>query len=92
MALKTHPDANRDDPDAHKKFMLVTKAHEILTDPKAQVCALKIVLVIQLFELQENMEKYGNPDGQQAMSITIGALNCFLFAHHVLRRSSVVAD
>lgn len=33
LALKTHPDKNRDDPEAHKKFLLISEAYKRITDP-----------------------------------------------------------
>jgi len=59
-----HPDKNRDDPDtpiredklAEEKFMLIAKAYNTLTDPATK----------------EKMEKFGNPDGYQGVSMTIG--------------------
>lgn len=78
MAVKLHPDKNRDDPDAEKKFILLAKAHAVLTDPTAKV-RLRARLCLcsgpkfALFPfIQENMEKYGNPDGYKGMSFTIG--------------------
>ncbi|MCI30392.1 chaperone protein dnaJ, partial [Trifolium medium] len=32
LAKKLHPDANKDDPDAEKKFQEVTMAYEVLKD------------------------------------------------------------
>eukprot|EP01083_Nonionella_stella_P134627 409557_1 len=56
MSRVWHPDKNREDPDAAKKFMLITKAYQTLTDEATR----------------ENYEKYGNPDGYQGTSVTIG--------------------
>jgi curved DNA-binding protein CbpA len=33
LALKTHPDKNPDDPEAHKKFLLISEAYKRITDP-----------------------------------------------------------
>ncbi len=44
------------DPTAGKRFHSIAKAYAALTDPEAK----------------ENWEKYGNPDGRQALSISIG--------------------
>ena len=33
LALKLHPDKNRDDPEATQKFQRVAEAHKCLTDP-----------------------------------------------------------
>jgi translocation protein SEC63 len=43
-------------PEAAQQFMLVAKAHEALTSETAK----------------KNIEKYGNPDGYQGVSVTIG--------------------
>jgi len=43
-------------PEATQQFMLVAKAHAALTSEKAKA----------------NIEKYGNPDGYQGVSVTIG--------------------
>lgn len=43
-------------PEAAQQFMLVAKAYETLTSPTAKA----------------NIEKYGNPDGYQGVSVTIG--------------------
>lgn len=55
-SLKWHPDRNPDNPEAHQQFIMVAKAYETLTDPKAK----------------ENLEKFGNPDGYKGASVTIG--------------------
>lgn len=56
MSLKYHPDKNPDDPEAAEKFLGVTRAHSVLTDEAAR----------------ENYERYGNPEGRQAMEVAIG--------------------
>lgn len=56
LSLKWHPDKNPGDKDAEQKFILISKAHEVLTDEKTR----------------ENYEKYGNPDGYHGTSVTIG--------------------
>jgi len=33
MARRLHPDANQDDPDASKKFLLIKEAFDVLSDP-----------------------------------------------------------
>ena len=33
LALKTHPDKNPNDPEAHKKFLQVSEAYKRITDP-----------------------------------------------------------
>ncbi|XP_063701699.1 translocation protein SEC63 homolog [Culicoides brevitarsis] len=52
MSLVLHPDKETGD---EKKFMMLTKAYQALTDPEAR----------------KNWEKYGNPDGPGAMSFGI---------------------
>ena len=34
LAMKYHPDVNKDNPDAEKHFMEVNEAYEVLSDPK----------------------------------------------------------
>ena len=61
LTLKWHPDRwVNADPDeqaiAGQRFSMVAKAHEALTDPIAM----------------ENWKKFGNPDGRQALEVSIG--------------------
>ncbi|KAG7392255.1 secretory subunit [Phytophthora pseudosyringae] len=56
MSLLYHPDKNQGDAVAEQKFMLVAKAYEALTDEVAKA----------------NYEKFGNPDGRQALQLSIG--------------------
>lgn len=56
LSLKYHPDKNIGDKNAEEMFMKVAKAYEALTDPTSK----------------ENYEKYGNPDGKQALEVSIG--------------------
>jgi len=56
LSLKYHPDKNPGNKIAEEMFMKVAKAYEALTDP----------------ESKENYEKFGNPDGKQALEISIG--------------------
>jgi len=56
LSLKYHPDRNIGDPIAEDMFVKISKAHDVLTDDEAR----------------ENYEKYGNPDGRQAMQLSIG--------------------
>lgn len=55
LFVRYHPDKNPDDPMATAKFILITKAHDCLTDEKAKV----------------NCEKFGNPDGPGAFHVAI---------------------
>ena len=56
LSLKYHPDKNIGDKSAEEMFMKVAKAYEALTNEAAR----------------ENYEKYGNPDGKQALEVSIG--------------------
>eukprot|EP00939_MAST-03C_sp_MAST-3C-sp1_P001450 g1450.t1 len=56
LSLKYHPDRNPGDQAAQDMFVKISKAHDVLTDEDAR----------------ENYEKYGNPDGRQAMQVSIG--------------------
>lgn len=56
LSLRYHPDKNPDDAEAASKFILISKAYQTLTDP----------------ETKRNWELYGNPDGYQGQSVTIG--------------------
>eukprot|EP00523_Entomoneis_sp_CCMP467_P004026 CAMPEP_0168748074 /NCGR_PEP_ID=MMETSP0724-20121128/15988_1 /TAXON_ID=265536 /ORGANISM="Amphiprora sp., Strain CCMP467" /LENGTH=643 /DNA_ID=CAMNT_0008795891 /DNA_START=209 /DNA_END=2140 /DNA_ORIENTATION=+ len=56
LSLIYHPDKNPGDRAAEAKFVMVSKAYEALTDETAR----------------ENYEKFGNPDGQQNMQVSIG--------------------
>mmetsp|Transcript_19002 Transcript_19002/g.30925 ORF Transcript_19002/g.30925 Transcript_19002/m.30925 type:complete len:743 (-) Transcript_19002:252-2480(-) len=56
LSLKYHPDKNPGDEVAAKQFILVSKAYQTLTDPQTK----------------KNWEEYGNPDGYQGTSVTIG--------------------
>ena len=56
LSLLYHPDKNPGDRAAEAKFVMVSKAYETLTDETAR----------------ENFEKFGNPDGQQHMQVSIG--------------------
>lgn len=62
MSLLYHPDKNIGDTIAEGKFMMVAKAYEALTDEVAK----------------SNYEKYGNPDGRQALQLSIGLPTFFL--------------
>ena len=46
-AIKYHPDHNRDDPDAHKKFILVKCAYELLAKDKPCPELLKKISIWQ---------------------------------------------
>ncbi len=52
--IKYHPDKN-DEPDAKHKFLLITKAHECLTDEKKKLAC----------------EKFGSPDGPGSLHVAI---------------------
>lgn len=56
QSLMYHPDKNPGDTVAEKQFMLIAKAYEALTNEEAKA----------------NYEKYGNPDGPQALQLSIG--------------------
>jgi translocation protein SEC63 len=56
LSLQYHPDKNPGDKIAAELFMKIAKAYEALTDEISK----------------ENYEKYGNPDGKQALEVSIG--------------------
>lgn len=56
LSLQWHPDKNLGNQYAEQMFMMVRKAYEALTDEVAK----------------ENWQKYGNPDGKQALEVSIG--------------------
>ena len=56
LSLKYHPDKNIGDKVAEEMFMKIAKAYEALTDETSK----------------ENYEKFGNPDGKQALEVSIG--------------------
>lgn len=56
LSLQYHPDKNPNDKAAADVFMKIAKAYEALTDEISK----------------ENYEKYGNPDGKQALEVSIG--------------------
>jgi translocation protein SEC63 len=56
LTLRYHPDKNPNDKIAEEMFMKIAKAYEALTDPVSR----------------ENYEKYGSPDGKQALEVSIG--------------------
>lgn len=56
LSLRYHPDKNIGDKAAEEMFMKIAKAYEALTDELSK----------------ENYEKYGNPDGKQALEVSIG--------------------
>ena len=56
LSLQYHPDKNPGNKEAEEIFMKVAKAYEALTDETSR----------------ENYEKFGNPDGKQALEVSIG--------------------
>ena len=57
LSLKWHPDKNPENKEeAEEQFMKISKAYEALTDETAR----------------KNWEMYGNPDGRQALQVSIG--------------------
>lgn len=56
MSLQYHPDKNPGNKQAEQMFMLVAKAYGALTDPEAK----------------KNWEEFGNPDGKQALELSVG--------------------
>jgi len=56
LSLQYHPDKNIGSKVAEEMFLKIAKAYEALTDETSKA----------------NYEKYGNPDGKQAMEISIG--------------------
>jgi translocation protein SEC63 len=56
LSLLYHPDKNIGNKKAEEMFMKIAKAYEALTDETSKA----------------NYEKYGNPDGRQAMELSIG--------------------
>ena len=61
LSLLYHPDKNPDNEDAAAMFMKVRKAYEALTDEDAK----------------RNYELFGNPDGRQALELSIGLPSIF---------------
>jgi translocation protein SEC63 len=62
LSLKYHPDKNPGDPEAANMFMLISKAHDALTDEEAK----------------KNFEEFGSPDGKQQMQVSIGLPSFFM--------------
>jgi translocation protein SEC63 len=56
LSLKYHPDKNIGDKVAEEMFVKIAKAYEALTDETSKA----------------NFEKFGNPDGKQALEVSIG--------------------
>jgi len=56
LSLLLHPDKAGPDPEIAKRFLEVTRANAILTDPVSR----------------DNYERYGNPDGYNGMKISFG--------------------
>ena len=56
LSLTYHPDKNIGNKKAEEMFMKIAKAYEALTDENSKA----------------NYEKYGNPDGKQALEVSIG--------------------
>jgi translocation protein SEC63 len=56
LSLAYHPDKNKGDKAAEEMFMKVARAYESLTDEVAR----------------KNFEEFGNPDGKQALEVSIG--------------------
>lgn len=56
LSLQYHPDKNQGDKLAEEMFMKVARAYEALTDEVAR----------------KNFEEFGNPDGKQALEVSIG--------------------
>ncbi|CAM9265206.1 unnamed protein product [Ectocarpus fasciculatus] len=56
LSLQFHPDKNPGDKVAEEMFMKVARAYEALTDEVAR----------------KNFEEFGNPDGKQALEVSIG--------------------
>lgn len=56
LALKYHPDKNRNNLQAKAMFILINKAYDALTDE----------------ESKKNYELYGNPDGRTSMRVSVG--------------------
>lgn len=56
LSLQYHPDKNPGDKVAEENFMKVARAYEALTDETAR----------------KNFEEFGNPDGKQALEVSIG--------------------
>ena len=66
LSLQWHPDKNMGNQYAEQMFMMVRKAYEALTDEVAK----------------ENWQKYGNPDGKQALEVSIGLPTFLLQKEH----------
>jgi curved DNA-binding protein CbpA len=57
LALKVHPDRNKDNPDAQAKYVALTRAKEILQDPKKRA----------------NFDEFGHPDGPVLFGVALPA-------------------
>lgn len=57
LSVQMHPDRNRDDPDAEKKFIALNRAKEILVDPTKR----------------QNFDEFGDPDGPRFLGVTFPA-------------------
>ncbi|KAF9675621.1 hypothetical protein SADUNF_Sadunf09G0051200 [Salix dunnii] len=83
LAKKLHPDTNKDDPEAEKKFQEVSKAYEVLKDDQKREQYDQ--LGHDAFENQDNYQPGGpgfeSPFGDFFRMEDVMKLTCYLYVH-----------